>query len=83
MTTQRITAPKNMTPITTTEAAKAYRSGLGDGGLRPGCEGASIQSSIGFRSLPQAEHALKLQHKAQRYNYIVHIATARAALTAF
>jgi hypothetical protein len=53
VTTQRITAPKNMTPITTTEATKAYRSGLGDGGLCPGCEGVSIQSSTGFRSLRQ------------------------------
>jgi hypothetical protein len=33
MTTHRITAPKSITPITTTEAAKAYRSGLGDSGL--------------------------------------------------
>jgi hypothetical protein len=82
VTTQRITAPKNMTPITTTEATKAYRSGLGDGGLCPGCEGVSIQSSTGFRSLRQPGPALKLQHKAQRYNYIVDIATARAALTA-
>jgi hypothetical protein len=42
VTTQRITALRSVKPITTTEAAKEYRSGLGDGGLGAGCEGVCI-----------------------------------------
>jgi hypothetical protein len=41
-----------MTPITTTEAAKVCRSGLGDGSLGAGCEGVSIQCSTGFYAGP-------------------------------
>ena len=34
----------------------------------------AFQSNTGLRLLRQAGHALKLQHKAKRFNHIVHIA---------